>query len=456
VEKYEGVVEALRQKMIEGSIPPWRGEDELVRVHNVPRPDHFRLAALARKGFIEHVTGERFDHLEVMEKPYILPWVCEADGTVWNLEAQDRDLHCSLCGRALKRYEGPDYSYAPLVASYVAGQEDYISYCGRITVKGDVNKKFLNLTAMGPGMSAIGLARGCFLIDRYGGAEVKVEERAGVARCMGFGFATSDERARAAGIIKEALPRITTLIDGRIAKVGGKVTWTEFLTDNFQEDYYLYVCFYADTPEFRAHGEMGWSVGAARELTNEILREKGVDFNLSVIAQGYDGDYMPSPGNRRGRHAIAQVRLPVKEMEALLGRPVDRFLAFIEMDRRGAEKLGSFGYTGMGAEIISGLYKATRVNPRMPLTSCLQRIFTFLDKGDLVYGIELPTLEVGVLSSIEGGVPPTGREVLRIMGIRTAREFSANLAAQVLAGEFNLAVEIVREKLYSTQVSRLY
>jgi len=34
------------------------------------------------------------------------------------------------------------------------------------------------------------------------------------------------------------------------------------------------------------------------------------------------------------------------------------------------------------------------------------------------------------------------------MGIRNAREFAASLAAQVLAGEFNLALEISREKLY--------
>jgi len=73
-----------------------------------------------------------------------------------------------------------------------------------------------------------------------------------------------------------------------------------------------------------------------------------------------------------------------------------------------------------------------------------------------VYGVELPTVEAGVWSSIEGGIPPTGREVMRIMGLTNVREFCANLAAQVLAGEFNLACEIVREKLYSKQVSRLY
>ncbi|MDH5743381.1 MAG: hypothetical protein OEZ52_07545, partial [Candidatus Aminicenantes bacterium] len=63
--------------------------------------------------------------------------------------------------------------------------------------------------------------------------------------------------------------------------------------------------------------------------------------------------------------------------------------------------------------------------------------------------VELPNIEVGVVSSREGLVSPVGREALRIMGIKTAKEFAASVAAQVLAGEFNLALEISREKLYS-------
>jgi hypothetical protein len=65
-------------------------------------------------------------------------------------------------------------------------------------------------------------------------------------------------------------------------------------------------------------------------------------------------------------------------------------------------------------------------------------------------------VEAGVWSSIEGGIPPAGREVLRVMGISNTKEFCANLSAQVMAGEFNLACEIVRGKLYTKQVSRLY
>ena len=449
------IISDLHQDMMRGDLPPWRAEAELLD-KGFKSPNHFYPAAQARKAYIEEVSGEKFSHLKVMERPYLQPWQCPKDTIIYNLEAQETDLSCTVCRSPLEPYHGPLAGYAPLVASYVAGLEDYISYCGQITVKGDVEKDFINLTAMGPGMSAIGLARGCFLVNRYGGAEVKVEPLAGTARCMGYIFADQTELQKAQNTIQENVEQIKAVVNERVAKVGAEVGQIEFDTDTFGSDYFLYVCFYAHVPEYRAHGEISWSVGEARQMTDEILKKAGVNFNLSVIPQGYDGDYKPSPSNRRGRRVSAQVRIPVKSMEEFLGKSIDRFLAFIEMDRRGVEKLGWFFYTGMGAEIISGLYKATRVNPRMPLTACLERIYAFVDKGDLVYGVELPTVEAGVWSSIEGGIPPTGREVMRIMGLTNVREFCANLAAQVLAGEFNLACEIVREKLYSKQVSRLY
>ena len=449
------VISNLHQDMMRGDLPPWRAEAALLE-KGFETPNHFYPAAQARKAYIEEVSGEKFSHLKVMERPYLQPWHCPKDTIIYNLEAQETDLSCTVCRSPLEPYHGPLAGYAPLVASYVAGLEDYISYCGQISVKGDVEKDFINLTAMGPGMSAIGLARGCFLVNRYGGAEVQVEPLAGTARCMGYIFADQEQLLKAQNTIQANVERIKAVVNERVSKVGAKVGQVEFDIDSFGPDYFLYVCFYADVPEYRAHGEISWSVGEARQMTDEILKKAGVDFNLSVIPQGYDGDYKPSPSNRRGRRVSAQVRIPVKSMEEFLGKSIDRFLAFIEMDRRGVEKLGWFFYTGMGAEIISGLYKATRVNPRMPLTACLERIYAFVDKGDLVYGVELPTVEAGVWSSIEGGIPPTGREVMRIMGLTNVREFCANLAAQVLAGEFNLACEIVREKLYSKQVSRLY
>ena len=449
------IISDLHHNMMRGDLPPWRAEAALLE-KGFESPNHFYPAAQARKNYIEEVSGEKFFHLKVMERPYLQPWYCPKDTIIYNLEAQETDLTCTVCRSSLKPYHGPLAGHAPLVASYVAGLEDYISYCGQITVKGDMEKDFINLTAMGPGMSAIGLARGCFLVNHYGGAEVQVEPLAGTARCMGYIFAEQRELENAQDTIKANAERIKAFVNDRVAKVGAKVSHIEFDTDTFGPDHFLYVCFYADVPEYRAHGEISWSVGEVRQMTDEILKEAGVNFNLSVIPQGYDGDYKPTPSNRRGRRVSAQVRIPVKSLEEFLGKSVDRFLAFIEMDRRGVEKLGWFFYTGMGAEIISGLYKATRVNPRMPLTACLERIYSFVDKGDLVYGVELPTVEAGVWSSIEGGIPPTGREVMRIMGLTNVREFCANLAAQVLAGEFNLACEIVREKLYSKQVDRLY
>jgi hypothetical protein len=338
----------------------------------------------------------------------------------------------------------------------VAGLEDYISYCGRVSVKGDVEKDFINLTATGPGMTAIGLARGSFLLNRFGGAEVYVEPIARTARCLGYIFADPSARRAAQQHIQVNLQQITADLDKNIAKVGAQVSDVEFESDNFGHDYFLYICFYGQTEEYRAHGEFSWSVGKIRELINASLEKANIDFNLSIVAMAYDGDYKPSFNNKRGRRVGARVRVPLKNMEEFIGKSIDRFLAFIEMDRRGIEKLGWLSHSRMGPEIISGLYKATRVNPRMPFITCLERIDAFVEHDELVFSIELPNVECGVWSSIEGAIPPTGREVLRIMGITNAQEFCANLAAQVLAAEFNLCSELVRGKLYAKQVSRLY
>ena len=455
LENLSTLVSELLSEMIMGKLPPWRAEAVLLE-RGIESPDHFYPAAEIRKKYIEDISAKKFRHLEILEQPYIQPWQCPKDKIIYNLEAQETDLSCTVCRGPLKNYKGPLAGYAPLVASYVAGQEDYISYCGQITVKGDIERDFINLSALGPGMSAIGLAKGCFLINRYGGAEVQVEPLATTARCMGYIFHDPKEREKAQKIIQANRDQIIGAINKRISKVDARIDSLVFDRDNFDQDYFLYVCFYATLPEYRGHGEVSWSVGEARESTDALLRNAGINFNLSVIAQGYDGDYKPSPANKRGRRVSAQVRIPVETIEKYLGKSVDQFLAFIEMDRRGVEKLGWYFYSGMGAEIINGLYKASKVNPRMPLITCLERIYAHIERDHLIYGVELPNVEAGVWSSIEGGIPPAGREVLRIMGITNSREFGANLAAQVLAGEFNLACEIVRGKLYAKQVSRLY
>jgi hydroxymethylglutaryl-CoA reductase len=126
----------------------------------------------------------------------------------------------------------------------------------------------------------------------------------------------------------------------------------------------------------------------------------------------------------------------------------DKFLSFVKIDRLGARRLGCQFYSGMGGEIIPAVYKAVQINPQSPLVSSFQNIYARKDRDEVVYGVELPNVEAGIVSNREGLVSPVGREALRIMGIRSAKEFAAALAAQVLAGEFNLALEISREKLY--------
>ena len=61
---------------------------------------------------------------------------------------------------------------------------------------------------------------------------------------------------------------------------------------------------------------------------------------------GLDGDLKPSPRNRRGRYVSAQQRIPVKDYEKSIGRLVEDFLPYIELDRQGVlEETGWPAYT---------------------------------------------------------------------------------------------------------------
>jgi len=407
-------------------------------------PENFRMAALCRRRFIEQTTGQDFRYIFVPDQPYKTQFLCEKDDVIWELDTRDENHSCSLCGLELKPLE----QYAPLVSNYVGGSEDYFSYAGQIVVKGGIEKKFTNLLVYGTGLGPIGVTRGSFLVNKLGGAEVAVADSGKAVRCLGFIFQTEELRRKARHVIEAFLPEARTGMEGKMSEFGGQVSSVDLDQAKIQRGYLLYVDFVAEFLNFRGHGDISRAVGYIKKKVEEKLQAQGVGYRLSVIAQGHDGDLKPSSRNKRGRKASAQVRIPLSEFEAFLKVEPEKFLAFVEVDAVGARKLGCPFYSGMGGEIIPAVYKATKVNPQSPLVSSFQNICAGKEKGDVIYRIELPNIEVGVVSSREGLVSPVGREAMRIMGIQTAKEFAASVAAQVLAGEFNLALEISREKLY--------
>ncbi len=440
------VIEACIERLKQGSLPPWKVEEELVSGFGIDPPENFRVAALCRRGFLEEVTGEGFHTIELPEKPFKLRWHCPKDNLVWELDARDEYHTCSLCGGRLDPLEG----YGALVSNYVGGQEIYFSYAGRIKVKGDVDATFTNLLVYGTGMGPIGVTRGCHLINRIGGAEVRVADKAQAVRCNGYIFKSRELLEKAWTLIKGQLPQIRPEMEQRLKEFSGRISAVEFKPVEKGGEHILYIDFAAEFENFRGHGDISRAVGFAKGEIEALLRGAGVKYELSVIAQGHDGDLKPSPKNKRGRFASAEIRIPDGEFECLLKVDRGKFLAFVRVDSIGAEDLGCQFYSGMGGEIIPAVYKATQVNPQSPLVSSFQNIYAEEDKGDVVYRVELPNVEVGIASTREGLISPVGREALRIMGVRTAKEFAASLAAQVLAGEFNLALEISREKLYSS------
>jgi hydroxymethylglutaryl-CoA reductase len=434
-------LESLKQ----GSLAPWKLETELEKNWGYSVPKNFLKAAQLRQQFIQEVTGESFSFIRIPDKPFKINYLCPQDNLTWELDARDEYLECSLCGSKLDRTG----SYNQLVSNYIGGTEAYYSYAGRIKVRGDIQKEFTHLLVYGTGLGPIGVTRGSHTINRLGGAEVKVEEFGRAARCNGYVFKSAAQRQEAKAIIQLELPRLIPELDRRMSEFSGRIDSVDFDQANKKEKYILYVEFVARFENFRGHGDISRVTGYAKKQLEDLLNRRGIGYDLSIIAQGHDGDLKPSPHNKRGRAATAEIRVPEKDFEKLLNITADKFLSSVAVDSEGAKRLGCQFYSGMGGEIIPAVYKAVQVNPQSPLVSSFQNIHAELDKGDVVYRVELPNIEVGIASTREGLISPVGREALRIMGIQTAREFAASLTAQVLAGEFNLALEISREKLYS-------
>lgn len=444
--KYRKIAESWAKKLKEGTFPPWKVEEALAERSHVPLEERFAVAAMCRRLFIEEVTGQAFSFIQIPEKPYKTFYFCPRDNLTWELDGRDNNRRCSLCEGEL-HFKG---GQAPLVANYVGGSEIYFSYAGCIDVVGDVEKRFTNLLVYGTGMGPIGVTRGCFLLNKLGGAFVRVSETGQAVRCNGYMFSSPEPRQQARAIIEKNLNELEEAMNARLLEFSGRISAVDFDEVQKNEDFILYVDFVAEFENFRGHGDISRAVGFAKDKIESLLDTARIPFKLSVIAQGHDGDLKPSPNNKRGRYASAEIHVPVPEFEALLKVDLKKFMDFVKVDAYGAENLGCQFYSGMGGEIIPAVYKATQVNPQSPLVSSFQNISCRIEKNEVVYSVELPNVEVGIASTREGLISPVGREALRIMGIKTAREFCASLAAQVLAGEFNLALEISRERLYSS------
>jgi len=441
--EHPSILQCVRE-LKKGQIPPWKAEENLAEKYGITQPLNFKAGALCRQRYIEEVTGEKFCFIQIPEKPYKQSYTCPEHNLIWEIEAKDTDLTCSLCGSKLESSK----QTSALVSNYIGGQEDYYSYAGRIKVTGTIQKEFTNLLVYGTGLGPIGVTRGCFLINKFGGAYIQTSESARAARCLGFIFLSEKSRNQAIHVIENNLPELISKMDAKMTEFSGRTGPVEFGRAESRKGFILYVEFIADFKNARGHGDISRAVGFAKHELEKILNNTDIEYKLSMIAQGYDGDLKPSPRNKRGRFASASVRIPLEVFQDEFGTHPDRFLEMIEVDKTGSQKLGCQFYSGMGGEIIPAVYRATKLNPRSCLVSSFQNTFAGVDGSDLVYTVELPNIESGIVSCREGLIPPTGREALRIMGVRTSEEFSASLAAQVLAGEFNLALEIAREKLY--------
>jgi len=127
------VIHACVERLREDLLAPWKVEEELETSFSIDPPENFRIAALCRQHFIKEITGKNFRSIHVPDKPYKTRYLCAKENLVWELDIRDENHTCSLCASELKSLD----QFAPLVANYVGGQEDYFSYAGQIAVTGD-------------------------------------------------------------------------------------------------------------------------------------------------------------------------------------------------------------------------------------------------------------------------------------------------------------------------------
>jgi hypothetical protein len=446
----EDAAKKITESLLKGEIAPWKAED-VAQNEGVPAPDNIIAAAMARRTFVEEMSGHKFHHIVLPEKPYYIGYRCPNEGNLWWLDAHDSDVRCGMCATPLEMLEEDEGRYNSLVNNYIGGVEDYYSYAGEATVGGDVNKTFQNILCWGPGVGHLGISVGCFKLKKYGPIDVKVSDWAGAARNLAFVFDTEKERENAKNLIKTHLPEIIAQITREhLADWAGEVYDVHFVYKQHHGDRILHCCFYTRFADYRGHGQTSWGVGMAKNVIDDLFKEKNIKCRLSVVGMGTDGDLKPSPRNRRGRYVSAQQAIPIKDQEKAIRRPIDDFLSWIELDRQGVtEEIGWPAYTGMGGEIIPAFYRTMKNNPRPYLVSCYQKVYAKIRGNDLIFGVELPNVEVGITSGPEGVIPPMAREALKMAGITSAKEYAAALAAVTLGGEYNFATLHVGGRMYT-------
>ena len=448
--RIEAIAANVKQSLLNGEILPWKAEDA-AEEQGLPAPDNIIAGVMARRAFVEEKSGQQFHHIVLPDKPYLANYRCPQDGTLWSLAAEDSYAHCGLCGAALHMVGEEEGRYQPLVKNYIGGVEDYFSYAGEVTVSGDVEKTFQNILIWGTGQGHLGISVGCFQLNRFGPIEVKVSDWGGAARNLAFVFDTEDEREKARQLIKAQLPSIIPQItQAHLAAWQGEVYDVDFVYKQHHGDRILHCGFYTRFANHRGHGQTSHAVGMAKNLIDELFQANGLHCRVSVVGMGRDADLKPSPRNRRGRYVSARQRIPIKTYEQNIGRPIDDFLSYIELDRQGVlDEVGWPAYTGMGGEIIPAFYRTMKNNPRPYLVSSYQKVYAETRGDDLIFGVELPNVEVGITSGPEGIVPPAAREAMKFAGITNAREYAAAVAAMTLGGEYNFATLHIKEKMYT-------
>lgn len=201
---------------------------------------------------------------------------------------------------------------------------------------------------------------------------------------------------------------------------------------------YVFVRFYFDTDE-----AMGMNMATiATEAMSELI-EKETGAKLISVAGNYDIDKKPAWinfVNNRGFKVWAEVVLSREVLESILKTTASKFFdVWLAKCMIGSAMSGSLGFNAQYANIIAGIFIATGQDPAHVVEGSMGiTTAKVLDNGDLLVGIYLPALQVGVVGG--GTTLETQKEALVLSGIKgsNAPKFAEIIGAAVLAGEISL------------------
>lgn len=156
-----------------------------------------------------------------------------------------------------------------------------------------------------------------------------------------------------------------------------------------------------------------------------------------VLLHGFDVEKRASAWKPRGKHVVAEVRVPRELVEARWRTTAARVAEAWATYQLAFGRMGTRTHAIQVANGLAAVYLACGQDVAYVAESVVATLSLEDAGGDLYASLDLPNLHA---ATVGGGTGKgTGRECLAIVGARSARELACVFAGTLLAGDVNLA-----------------